>query len=101
MTVLLRSIGRWAGRIQGKRAVSLPRVLIVDGDTSGRHALRSILQWEVYEFVEFQSGSAALEHLRRSGAELAIVDVRLPGESGIEICRQIKQDPSFPSFPSF
>ena len=96
---LLRQSGDGRGASRGKRAVSLPRVLIVDGDTSGRHALRSILQWEVYEFVEFQSGSAALEHLRRSGAELAIVDVRLPGESGIEICRQIKQDPSFSFLP--
>ncbi len=87
------------GAFGGKRAVSLPRILIVDGDPGGHQTLRRILQWEGYEFVEFQNGPAALEHLRGSGAELAIVDVRLPGESGIEICRQIKQDPGFSFLP--
>lgn len=70
------------------------RVLLVDDHTIVREGLRRLLETasEGFEIVEASSGYQALECLRRQPFALAIVDLSMPGMSGLELIRRIKAD---------
>jgi DNA-binding NarL/FixJ family response regulator len=70
------------------------RILIVDDHAIVREGLVRILEgtgrgWEV---AEATSGFQALEWLRRNGAELAIVDLSMPGMSGLDLIARCKRE---------
>ena len=73
----------------------LPRsVLLVDDDTTFRERLARALRARGYEVVTAGDYDAALAAARAESPELAIVDLRLPGRSGLEIVRDLlKADP--------
>lgn len=67
-------------------------LLLVDDHTIVREGLKHLLaplskQWSVYEAG---NGFEALDTLRRQHIDLAIVDLSLPGMSGLELIRRIK-----------
>ena len=70
------------------------RVLLVDDHTIVREGLRRLLETasEGFEIVEASSGYQALECLRRQPFALAVVDLSMPGMSGLELIRRIKAD---------
>lgn len=75
-------------------AATLARVLLVDDHTIVREGLRRILEAapEGFQIVEASSGYQALECLRREAFGLAIVDLSMPGMSGLELIRRIKTE---------
>jgi DNA-binding response OmpR family regulator len=68
-------------------------VLIADDDPR----LRSILTWTLeqggYRVIAAADGPSALELARQSSPDLFVLDVGMPGLSGIEVCRQLRQQP--------
>jgi len=66
-------------------------VLIVDDERNIRRTFAMVLQAEGFEVLEAESGEIALSLLARQKVEVVILDVRLPGQDGIEILRQVKQ----------
>lgn len=72
------------------------RVLVVDDDARIRAALRLALVDEQYEVVDADSGEAALDVLDVEHVDLALVDLMLPGMSGFELCRRIRQHHDLP-----
>jgi DNA-binding NarL/FixJ family response regulator len=68
------------------------QVLLVDDHTIVREGLRRILEAtdEGFRIVEASSGFQALECLRRQAFRLAIVDLSMPGMSGLDLIRRIK-----------
>ena len=75
------------------------RVLLVDDHTIVREGLKRILEStnEGWSITEEGSGFQALERLQRAGFDLAIVDLSMPGMSGLELIGRIRQD--FPQLP--
>jgi putative two-component system response regulator len=71
------------------------RVLIADDEASLAELLRRILVKEGYGVEVAGTGSAALEALPIYKPHLVLLDVNMPGMSGIEACRRIKQDPAY------
>jgi two-component system response regulator DevR len=69
------------------------RVLIVDDHQIVRQGLRSILEREPdLEVVgEAPSAEAALEVVGRTPPDVALVDIRLEGMGGIELCRRLRE----------
>jgi two-component system, OmpR family, response regulator len=59
-----------------------PRILVVDDEESIRRSLRTYLEDEGFEVVTAGSGERGLEILARGAADVAIVDIRLPGMDG-------------------
>ena len=53
---------------------------------------RDILVGTGYEVLTADNGDAGLEILRRGGIDLLLVDIRLPGKSGIEIIDEVSGD---------
>ena len=67
-------------------------VLIVEDNLTFRHALAEILQSQFPEMVIAQAGSGgeAIEKIPGFNPDLVFMDVRLPGENGLEVTRRIK-----------
>src|SRR6266513_2595526 len=69
----------------------LKTVLIVDDDEGMRDTLTAILKRE-YRVLRVASGEAALPVLNREDVDLMLLDVRLPGISGFEVLRIVKEN---------
>jgi len=72
------------------------RVLVVEDEESFSEALSYMLRKEGYEVAVATNGPAALEEFDRSGADLVLLDLMLPGLSGTEVCRQLRQRSNVP-----
>jgi DNA-binding NtrC family response regulator len=66
-------------------------ILIVDDDEGMRDTLTAILKRE-YRVLRVMSGEAALPVLNRENVDLMLLDVRLPGISGFEVLRIVKEN---------
>src|SRR5262249_37698286 len=66
-------------------------VLVVDDDEGMRDTLTAILKRE-YRVLRAASGEAALPILNREDVDLVLLDVRLPGISGFEVLRIVKEN---------
>src|SRR5258708_11837230 len=66
-------------------------VLIVDDDEGMRDTVAAILKRE-FRVLRVSSGEAALPILNREDIDLILLDVRLPGISGFEVLRIVKEN---------
>jgi len=75
------------------------RVLVNDDDPDVQAVVRAILKAK--GFVAESAGSAeeALDRMRGSTTKLIIVDWDLPGMSGVDFCRRLRQDPRLRELP--
>jgi two-component system KDP operon response regulator KdpE len=71
-------------------------ILIVDDSPQIRRALRAILVPQGYTIVDAKKGEEALELIRRERFALILLDVNLPGMSGIETCKEIRRATDVP-----
>jgi len=62
-----------------------PRVLVADDESSIRYVLRETLEDEGCEVVAVEDGEAALEQLGTGGFQIAFLDIRMPGQSGLDL----------------
>ncbi|MCH7593966.1 MAG: response regulator transcription factor [Chloroflexi bacterium] len=67
------------------------RIVIIEDDPALREALRYNLVSEGYDVGTAEDGSEGLELVRESKADLVILDLMLPGMSGLDICRALRQ----------
>ena len=74
-----------------------PRILIVDDDSGQRSLLDSFLRSQGFATVLADSGERALELLTAGKFSMLISDVRMPGLSGLETLRRVRQN--FPTLP--
>lgn len=74
------------------------KILAVDDDPTALGALRQILIQKGYDVATAPNGEEALETVR-SGFDLVILDVAMPGISGYEVCRKIRADPATKDIP--
>ena len=70
----------------------LPTILVVDDEASARVFLKEALMAEGYDVSAADSGALALAFAAASPPELILLDVRMPGMDGLEVCRKLKAD---------
>ena len=68
------------------------RVLIVDDERTIRETLKEILEEEGYEVFTEEVGSRVLERVRELRPDLIILDLFLPGISGMEVLRRLNEE---------
>jgi two-component system KDP operon response regulator KdpE len=71
-------------------------ILIVDDEPQIRRVMLTTLTSHGYTVVEAASGEEALEKLRSERPDLIILDVNMPGISGIETCAEIRTSSDVP-----
>jgi putative two-component system response regulator len=74
-------------------SVGKGRILVVDDESTMRRLLEKLLRMEGYEVALASSGEQALAELSRSGVDTVLLDMRMPGMTGLEVCREIRNHP--------
>lgn len=74
----------------------MTRVLVVEDEQGLREPLVYLLEKEGYEVIEAADGAVALELFAKKQPDLILLDLMLPGISGNEVCRQIRQTSNVP-----
>ena len=70
------------------------RVLVVDDNPDTMMLMRELLQIRGYDVVAVPDASQAEAEIRRQLPDLILSDVVMPGKSGYEFCRELKENPS-------
>ena len=68
----------------------MTRVLVVEDEESYRDALAYMLRKEGFDVVEAADGTAGLAEYDRTGADIVLLDLMMPGLPGTEVCRQLR-----------
>ena len=71
-------------------------VLIVEDEESYRDALSFMLTKEGFEVVLAADGEEGLAQFERHGADIVLLDLMMPGLSGTEVCRRLRQRSTVP-----
>jgi two-component system, OmpR family, KDP operon response regulator KdpE len=71
--------------------MALERILVCDDDPQIRRALSLILREAGYEVLIAATGEQALDQAAIAGPHLAIVDLLLPDQHGIDVCRRLRE----------
>jgi two-component system response regulator RegX3 len=72
------------------------RILVVEDEESFSDALGYMLRREGFEVAIAATGPDGLEEFDRAGADLVLLDLMLPGKSGLEVCRELRQRSEVP-----
>jgi two-component system, OmpR family, KDP operon response regulator KdpE len=70
--------------------MSAGRILVVDDDPQIRRVLKVTLTGQGFEVDDAKNGEAALEKLRDARFDLVLLDINMPGMSGLDVCRAIR-----------
>ena len=76
--------------------MSAGRILVVDDEPQIRRVMRTTLTATGYEVSDVRSGEEAVEKLGDEKFDLILLDVNLPGMSGLEACRVIRRETLVP-----
>jgi CheY-like chemotaxis protein len=73
----------------------MSRILLADDSPHAQRMGERILREEGYEVVSLTDGNAVMLRLLDVDPDLILADVFLPGKSGFELCRYVKNEPRF------
>lgn len=67
------------------------RILILENEKAGYSPLKNLLHRDGHDFEFAFDGSAALERIDADSFDLIILDVNLPGQSGLDLCLSVRE----------
>ena len=79
--------------------MSAGRILVIDDEPQIRRVMRAALSATGYEVSDARSGEEAVEKLGDERFDLILLDVNLPGMSGMDACRVIRRETLVPDVP--
>ena len=69
-------------------------ILIIEDDAQSRQVVRLATEAQSYILTEASSGDEGLELARASDPDLILLDINMPGMSGLDVCRKLRADGS-------
>jgi class 3 adenylate cyclase len=75
------------------------RILVVDDTPQNVKLLADLLGVKGYDVVTAASGAEALEQVAQHRPDLVLLDVVMPGMTGYEVCRKLREDPQTATLP--
>jgi adenylate cyclase len=75
------------------------RILVVDDTPQNVKLLADLLTAKGYEVTTAANGEQALESIARQPPDLVLLDIMMPGISGYEVCRKIRENPATALLP--
>lgn len=76
-----------------------PRLLVCDDEKVLRDLVRATFEGQGYAVDEARDGSEAMARARSTRPDLIVIDMMMPGESGLETLRELRSDPNLGSTP--
>jgi DNA-binding response OmpR family regulator len=70
------------------------KLLIADDESGIRSLVRMTLERDSYQILEASDGQEAIALAREFRPEVVLLDVMMPGLSGFDVCRALKDDPT-------
>jgi DNA-binding response OmpR family regulator len=77
----------------------VPVILVVDDDINALGMIGYILERAGFRVDKATRGAEALEKIKAHPPALVILDLMMPGMSGIEVCRTLRADPATKRLP--
>ncbi len=74
-------------------------ILVVEDNDKNRKLVRDVLAHEGYRLLEAESGEDGVRLAREHRPALVLMDIHLPGITGIEALRQLRADPATRAIP--
>ena len=68
----------------------MTKILLVEDEESFREGLSFMLSKEGYEVITANNGNDAVSQFEQHGADLVLLDVMLPGLSGLDVCKKLR-----------
>ncbi len=72
------------------------RLLVVEDDDTIRDTVSEAMELEGFAVTAATNGQSAWDLLRRERFDLVVMDLMLPGMNGLDLCRQLRQEPNPP-----
>ncbi len=76
-----------------------PVVVVVEDDPTIQALLLDLLSEEGYRVVPCSSGNGAVECVSQQEAPIVLLDINLPGRTGMQVLRDLREDPRFRDTP--
>ncbi len=74
----------------------MTRILLVEDEPALSEPLSFLLEREGYDVAVVEDGPGAVSEFDRTGADLVLLDLMLPGMPGTEVCRELRTRSSVP-----
>ena len=75
------------------------KILIVDDDTGLTQLLQLVFESRGFWVTTAYDGEQALQVLEKELPEVIVLDLMMPGVGGLEVCKQVRQDPRTAHIP--
>ena len=72
------------------------RILVIDDEEAIGSVIKDYLEAQGYQVFWAEDGLSALDTFRRVSPDLIILDLMLPGKSGLDVCRELRKDSDVP-----
>ncbi len=69
-------------------------ILIIEDDAKSRQVVRLAMQAQNMELIEAATGDDGLERAQNDSPDLILLDINMPGMSGLDVCRKLRADGS-------
>jgi DNA-binding response OmpR family regulator len=76
-----------------------PKVLVCDNEEVLRALVRATLAPEGYNIVEAQDGDESVELARSEDPDLIVLDMMMPGRTGVEVLEELRSEERFAETP--
>ena len=74
---------------------TVKKILIADDEPDILEIIQYNLQAEGFEVITAKNGNEAIEKAKRNLPDLIILDIMMPGKTGMEVCNLLRQQPAF------
>jgi len=74
------------------------KILVIDDDPDLQVAVKTVLEAKSYQVVAAYDGDEGLRKVVDERPDLIILDVKMPGKHGFDVCRELKTDPKYHFF---
>lgn len=75
------------------------KILVVDDEPDILKSVKFILQKSGYEVLTAEDGEVGVKMAKQHSPDLILLDLRLPGKDGFEVCLELKSDEKFSHIP--
>ena len=72
------------------------RILVADDDINVHQSLNTYFRREGYQMISAYDGQEAIDHVRKSRPDIALLDIMMPKMDGLMVCREIRKESNLP-----